>query len=124
MFTLYRTYKKDCTVGRFEYPDGIHSAVTLERPWLNNIPNRSCIPEGDYLVKRDKHGRHQWWSVQDVEGRTFIEFHEGAIVQHSLGCILLGTRFDNGTLFGSTKALMQLLEFHGDEDFILRIKEG
>ena len=67
MLTLYRTYLEDRTEGEFMLPDGT-MIYTLERPWLNNIAFKSCIPEGIYVIERDHTGRHQWWRVTDVEG--------------------------------------------------------
>jgi hypothetical protein len=87
-FVLKRTYFADRTEGRLECPSG-HIVTTLERPDRNNKVNISCIPEGTYEVHRDTHGRHTWFKVLDVEGRSFIEIHEGYKVSHSAGCILL-----------------------------------
>ena len=87
-FTLVRTYKEGITEGRLECPSG-RLVTTIERPWLDNKRNVSCIPEGTYEVLRDKHGRHTWFKVLDVEGRSAIEIHEGYKVSHSAGCLLL-----------------------------------
>ena len=65
-----------------EYP-------TLERPWLNNKVNVSCIRAGFYKFVRDTHGRFQWFRVLNVENRTNIEMHKGIKPSHSNGCILL-----------------------------------
>jgi hypothetical protein len=78
----------DRTNGIATLPDGTE-IKTLERPWLNNQPNVSCIPAGIYKFKRDNCGRFQWFKVLDVPGRTHIEFHEGHKPTHSEGCILI-----------------------------------
>ena len=85
---VLRTYESTKTEGLLVTPSGLQM-TTLERPWLDNAPNISCIPDGDYEVHRDKHGRHTWFRVLDVKGRTAIEIHEGYKVEHSQGCILL-----------------------------------
>lgn len=85
---LKRTYTRESTEGLWITPNGLQ-LTTLERPDLNNKPNVSCIPEGTYEIQRDRHGRHTWFKVMDVEGRTAIEVHEGYKVSHSAGCILL-----------------------------------
>jgi hypothetical protein len=88
-YTLQRIYRKYDTIGTIVLKNSTGTIDTLERPWLNNQVNISCIPEGTYEVHRDRHGRHTWFKVLDVEKRTFIEIHEGYKVSHSNGCILL-----------------------------------
>jgi len=88
---LTRRYESDRTVGELESRDHELWAMTLERPWLDNQVGISCIPEGEYEVHRDKYGRHTWFAVQNVEGRTHIEMHEGSKPWHSQGCILINT---------------------------------
>lgn len=105
------TYEdEDATHGVMIMPDG-EMLDTLERKWANNQRNISCIPEGQYRIKRDRTGRHQWFSVQNVPDRTFIELHEGSLPSHSDGCILL-----------SRKSLETLVEWFGDKDWILDIR--
>ncbi len=86
---LLRRYFDDRTEGKFIFPDDSYCHC-LERPWLNNRSNESCIPEGTYIVDRDKHGRFQWYKIREgqVKGRTSIELHTGNDVSHSLGCLL------------------------------------
>lgn len=70
-------------------------AVTLERPWLNNAPQKSCIPFGVYVCKRVKSPKFgDTFEVTGVPGRSHILFHQGNIPEDSLGCILVGERFD------------------------------
>lgn len=121
VLTLARSYLPTKTVGIL-FDKNIDLA-TLERAWANNEKNVSCIPEGVYLVKRDKTGRHQWYSVQDVEGRTFIELHGAHKFNELLGCIGIGIGFDDKfNLGGSDAALDRLLTYIGDDDFILHIR--
>ena len=119
--TLARSYLPTKTVGIL-FDKNINLA-TLERGWANNEKNVSCIPDGVYLVKRDKTGRYQWYSVQDVEGRTFIELHGGRTANHSNGCILIGCAHDDEyNLIESNYGLDLLLSYIGDNDFILHIR--
>lgn len=105
------TYEtEDATLGYMVMPDG-EILDTIERKWADNQRNISCIPAGQYRIKRDRTGRHQWFSVQDVPNRTFIELHEGSLPRHSDGCILL-----------SRKSLETLVEWFGDKDWILDIR--
>ena len=103
----------DRTNGIITLPDG-KELETLERAYLDNQVSISCIPAGHYKFKRDTHGRFQWFRVLDVPGRTHIEFHEGTKPKHSQGCILM-----------STKDLMHMLEWYGDEllEYALEIRD-
>ena len=120
-FELARSYLKDKTIGVFRHE--LFSLSSLERPWRNNKVNESCIPEGVYVVKRDTTGRWQWFAIQDVEGRTNIEIHQGNKAVNSNGCILLacGTNH-NYDLTNSENGMIKLLEYNGDADFILTIR--
>ena len=88
-YTLNRKYETEVTKGTLELYHSERILTTIERPWLDNQVNVSCIPEGTYEVHRDRHGRHTWFKVLDVSNRTFIEIHEGYKVSHSAGCLLL-----------------------------------
>lgn len=69
--------------------------LTLERGWLNNQPNVSCIPSGTYQcvkVNSPKYGIS--FEVQGVGGRDGILFHSGNFAEtDTRGCILLGRKF-------------------------------
>lgn len=105
-YHLLRSYLKDRTVGQLQV--GNQGFDTLERPWLDNKPNVSCIPEGTYIVRRDTTGRFQYYAVENVPMRTHIEFHHGAKPEHSNGCILL-----DATTF---------LAMHGDDSFPMTVR--
>ncbi|QDP55696.1 MAG: hypothetical protein Tp138OMZ00d2C19078241_28 [Prokaryotic dsDNA virus sp.] len=94
-YELIRSYLPDRTVGWIQSEDGEFIAATLEPPWLDNEVDKSCISEGVYIVRRDETGRHQWYRLEDVPGRTAIEMHEGIVPGHSNGCVLIGSGFDN-----------------------------
>jgi hypothetical protein len=121
-FVLARSYLATKTVGALTHKEGL-SLSTLELPWRKNKQNKSCIPEDVYIVKRDKTGRHQWYAVQDVKGRTFIELHPAWTVKDLLGCIGLGiTLNSNFDPVYPEEAMLELLEYVGDEDFLLTIR--
>ena len=119
---LTRCPLPDKTAGQI-IVDG-HSFKTLERPWLNNEPFVSCIPPGNYIVKRDKTGNHQFYSITDVVNRTNIEIHVANKVNELLGCIALGASFDDEyNLLNSAAACDRFLEIMGDDDFCLGIRD-
>lgn len=114
---LVRSYLPDRTIGH------LAGLVTLEREWLNNEPNASCIPEGTYKVLRDKMGRFQYFRLVGVPARTGIEFHGGVRPSHSKGCILLGESFTRTyDLNGSKGALEELMSITNEQDFELTIR--
>ena len=116
-FDLVRSYLPDRTIGHF------NGLVTLERPWLQNKVNESCIPEGLYRCLRDKMGRFQYFRLVGVPGRTGIEFHGGVRPAHSKGCILVGESFTRTyDLTGSVAALDDMLMFTHESDFMLNIR--
>lgn len=110
-YILQRSYLNGITKGTIELSTGV-IINTIELPWKNNQVGESCIPEKRYLVKRDKHGKHTWFKIPNVEGRTFIEIHQGSKPSHSLGCVLL-----------DIIDLQDLLLDTEGKDFYLTIKE-
>ena len=81
--------------------------VTVERPWLQNAPNISCIPVGRYalrlrdsgVVERSTHGAFdRGWEVCDVVDRSYIMLHPGNTMDDLEGCIAVGRElgFING----------------------------
>jgi len=119
---LARSYLPTKTIGKL-FNDNF-SAKTLERPDKWNARNVSCIPEGLYLVERDKSGRFQYYAIQDVPQRSYIEFHGGVYVTHSDGCVLVGERFDSEfNLVDSDSALSAMLDYIGDGSFLLNIRK-
>lgn len=87
------------TFGRLNLPSG-WGCYTVERPWVGNEPNRSCIPEGVYdlglrrsspVVERTTGGEfREGWEVRDVTGRTYIMLHPGNTLRDTEGCICPG----------------------------------
>lgn len=81
--------------GRLALPSGLE-LFTVERPWLNNRVQESCIPEGDYTLRMRQSGVVQrstggefthGWEVTGVPGRTFIMLHPANTMDDLQGCI-------------------------------------
>lgn len=106
-----------------EYTQGVlivagHMFYTLERPWLNNKKNVSCIPEGRYPIYVFKH--YRWGDIiglKNVPGRTEILFHPGNYVKDTKGCILPGMSCGRGYVNNSSIALQHIVQYR-DKDFI------
>lgn len=135
---IERTYLPDgsCTLGKLTLPSG-YSCYTLENPWLGNLLNKSCIPEGCYqtglrkspMVQRTSGGKFsEGWEVKNVPGRSYVMFHPGNYVSNTEGCILVGSSLShvvgNGFMVTSSrdtfKQLMAELAQH--DNWIVSIK--
>ena len=98
--------------------------VTLEKPNRGNRKNISCIPYGAYKVIPDDTGRWQFFSILDVEDRTFIEIHPATDVDDLEGCIAVSEHFTDTYSFywnvseHTCKELSKVLK----EPFILNIR--
>ena len=93
--------------------------VTLERPWVNNEKNISCIPTGEYFCKKTVSLRYgETYEVMNVPDRSGILFHIGNLVDNTRGCILVARRF--GRLYGKP-AILNSTE--GFCDFIKALNE-
>ena len=111
--TLIRDHMTDtATMGRL-FIGNDFAGYTLERPWLDNQRNVSCIPEGVYqgaLQPSPRFGR-VLPELLDVPGRSQILIHPGNKVQDSQGCILLGEErnIEAEEVYASRKAVQGLL---------------
>lgn len=91
-FILKRTYFNDATIGIF-YQDGVDNPVlfSIERPWLSNERNISCIPEGVYTVNPYNSSKFpDVWEIMGVKDRSYILIHAGNFADDVKGCIALG----------------------------------
>lgn len=88
------------TYGRLFMGDDFY-CFTMEPPWRNNLPNRSCIPENVYRCLWHRSPRYGWvYRLVDVADRAHILIHSGnyggdpelGYKTHTKGCILLGRR--------------------------------
>ena len=124
---LSRAYTEEGTFGILMIDD-VPICVTLEKPWVNNIPTISCIPESEYrceLRQSPKFGRT--YEVKSVPGRKYILFHKGNTVGDTSGCIILGLYFvhqnKEATLRNSQNAYDRFMRRLGGKPFTL-IVEG
>ena len=76
---------------------------TLELPDLDNAPRKSCIPTGDYPLRKKASGRfykryskrydHKYvCQICEVPGRSQVLLHIGNFCKDSHGCVLVGLR--------------------------------
>lgn len=89
--------------------DDIPQCVTLERPWLLNVPDISCIPAGTYQVIPHNSADHaNVWEVTGVPSRSEVLIHQGNTIADTKGCILAGTTFYPGGILESVDAVNYL----------------
>jgi hypothetical protein len=127
--TLERVYLPDRTLGSI-YRGSELICKTLELRWNDNKKSSSCIPEGTYKViqqppKPDR--PYPYFRLPVVTGRSGILIHRGTKPDHSLGCILVASRFTKTEtaypeLQESGVKLQWMIENLPDE-FLLEIKK-
>lgn len=115
------------TITVFEGTEKLFECKSLELPWKNNNHNVSCIPEGEYKVRKrfsDKFGNH--FHVMEVPNRAEILIHSGNYYTQTRGCILVGSTFEdinndgNLDVANSKATLTHLNEIMPDE-FTIKI---
>ena len=126
------SYLVEGTLGKLILPTD-EELFTVEPPWADNEKDKSCIPTGIYTVKRDRTGRFQYFAIQDVPGRTFIEIHPANYFinpktdrQELHGCIAPGLSLNTAhpaSVNSSRAACERLVEVFGDEDWLLVISD-
>ena len=96
--------------------DGIPFALTGELPWLNNLPQKSCIPIGKYICKRVNSPKFgNTFEITGVTGRANILFHKGNVPKKdSKGCVLIGEQFEmiglNVAVIASGKGYQEFMD--------------
>ena len=118
MIVLERlAYLPNCTIGRLLA--GSHAWATIERPWINNETNISCIPEGSYRCEKYNSPRFpRTYEITDVVNRTHILFHIANKPIEVKGCIGLGKRvsFDRYEVLDSRVAMNEFIDYMNERD--------
>lgn len=91
--------------------DGEQLCFTCELPWLDNEPDKSCIPPGEYICV-NYHSLHfpDVWQLSNVPGRKNILIHNGNSEADTHGCILVGDSM--GKLNGVSAVLNSVKTLH------------
>lgn len=128
-----RNYLPHCTTGNGTVYNTENEKVfefhTLELPWQDNHRNVSCIPAGEYLVKKmppTAKRKYDYFWVQDVPGRDSILWHPGNYTRQILGCFLPGETLtdldkDGITDITNTTATLKILTALMPEKFKLTV---
>lgn len=116
-------YHPEGTLGLLTVGD--EEFYTVERPWEQNLPRISCIPEGEYEMKRRKSPKFGWcWEVKDVPNRTYILFHSANFPDELQGCIAPGMALmtDRIAVSRSRDAMKEIEELTHEKTCSLVIK--
>lgn len=110
VLVLSRTYFPDGTNGKLNC-EGRLLCCTIELPWAANEKSVSCIPEGNYVLRKRYSQKFQWHiEVVDVKNRTLILIHPANTALNQLkGCIAPVTQFSGpGLGLQSRQAFIKL----------------
>ncbi len=128
---LTRTYFPEGTNGRLDY-EGQFICNTIELPWKLNEKGVSCIPEGEYFIRKRYSMKFQWHlEIVNVKNRSLILFHPANNAQSELkGCIAPVTKLAGpGLGLMSRKAFVRLKDLvyralERNESVVLIVMEG
>ena len=117
--------------GLYDHDEGVKLCVTVERPWLDNRKNVSCVPEGDYIMHphvSPKFGmcyaleHKDDSSIVSIHGpseRTHILLHKANRVCELQGCIAPGMDFGvikgDWAVTSSGVALDRVMKYLGNQ---------
>lgn len=75
----------------------IFASISLERGWLDNKPNVSSIPIGEYdcFLEYSEKFKRELWELKGVTNRTECKFHASNFWNQLNGCIALGETAEN-----------------------------
>ena len=119
-------YLPSGTLGSIVLPDG-RKLFTVERAWLGNRRNESCIPPGVYQCKPFSGEKFKdVFEVCDVPERSYILFHAANYPSQLQGCIAPGLqqvtqRVDEPAVMNSRAAMDVLREAVPDDGFELEV---
>jgi hypothetical protein len=110
VLVLKRLYFPEAPQGILEWNDK-RICHTIELPWLENLRQKSCIPEGEYILQERYSSKFKWHlHLLNVPGRDAILIHPANDALKELkGCIApvtLNTGIGKGS--DSRKALSKI----------------
>ena len=124
------------TYGAVELPGG-KELLTVEQPWNDNRPGKSCIPEGEYQCESAMYyagdgvgGKRDYPAIEIfgslLNGRTLIKMHIANVPSELRGCIAFGLApgwyRGQWSVRNSTDAFAEVMKQFGGREFTLRIE--
>lgn len=99
---------------------------TVERPWVDNHNETSCIPVGIYeVIEYQSPTKGNVWLLKDVPSRNFIEIHPANYAHELKGCIAPGQGYFTAAGnpgVSNSKATMNFLKSTLPKTFTLTIR--
>jgi len=70
----------------------LFQCFTVERPWMQDANNISCVPRGCYPLvwEYSEHFHRNLWELKNVPGRSEVKIHPANRPEELKGCIALG----------------------------------
>lgn len=142
MITLHRTHlPSQGTVGVLELQDTLW--YTMEQPWRNNLPFKSCIPVGEYqLIPWESYKYGECFIAVNEELNVFhseaspgrpsdgrfkcLYFHRGNYPNSFKGCGGIGYSYKPSLdMITNTRKACKIVNktIHDEGSYILRIKD-
>ena len=125
-------FSDDCTIGKLSINDEFF-CWTLEDPFRFNIkiPGRTCIPGGLYklIIDLSKRFGRRMPHILDVPDFDGIRIHKGNTAEDTKGCILVGYKrtdasvYESGLAFDALFEKLDVADFN-DEPIYILIREG
>ena len=89
----------------------------MERGWLDNLRNISCVPKGHYTLIYEYSPKfdRELWELKNVPNRAECKFHAANYWHQLNGCISLGSRLidiDNDGFYDIASSGNTMLSFH------------
>lgn len=104
----------------------VHNPIyTLEKPWLGNMGQISCMPDGTYKVAPYTSEKFpNVYQIKDVPHRTAILIHLGNYATDTHGCVLVGMGVTPTTpMVSNSKNAMELVKhLVGNNEFTLTVE--
>jgi len=101
---------------------------TVERPWLDNKPRESCIPEGVYRLELGMYNRGGYpaYEIMNVPDRSLIKMHIANNMNDVIGCVGFGDSlgyYENlWSVMNSGKTMAKFMDAMDGEDGQIIIK--
>ena len=119
---IKRTFQNDrqslgvCTVFD-EQNRAVFSGLSMERGWLDNLKNISCVPKGHYTLVLEYSPKfdRELWELKNVPNRAECKFHAANYWHQLNGCISLGSRLidiDKDGFYDIANSGNTMLSFH------------
>ncbi|MBO0321829.1 hypothetical protein J0X14_05935 [Muricauda sp. CAU 1633] len=117
----------------FHRDNKLFKGESLERGWVNNKQNISCIPEGEYplVLEYSPRFKKELWEIKEVPGRSECKFHSANYWYQLNGCIALGNNrkfLDGDEIMDITSSRNTMKLFHkalkGEQEARLTIRNA